>query len=199
MTGNVEHVFLRQSWHFKAPEGIADLFSKSIWQFCYTPLLVTVWSLPRVLLSFKKWLIVAKRQEWASKTNQRSTNDLIWSSCSLRAAEPFHRCALECGFKTGAKGTERPFVGNLQYINNSVPKQQADKLFLRSLFFITSVTKDLGLALIGSLFLIVIFPEMENHHRSESQWSGSRLSNPWVEHNTAVVEYVWFVWFMSLW
>lgn len=35
--------------------------------------------------------------------------------------------------RPGAKGTERPSVWDLQHINNSVPKQQADQLFLRCL------------------------------------------------------------------
>lgn len=64
MTGTVKHDFLRHGWHFTAPEGAADLVSKSIWWFCHTHLLVAVWSPPYVF----RW-----------------TLNLIWSKthCSL--------------------------------------------------------------------------------------------------------------------
>lgn len=41
---------------------------------------------------------------------------------------------IECGKKTKAKGTERASIGDRQHSEDSVPKQQADKLLWRFLF-----------------------------------------------------------------
>lgn len=53
---------------------------------------------------------------------------------------------------------------------SSVPKQQ---------------TENLDQTLITSLYLLVMFPQMEKHYRSKSHWSGPRP-----EHNALVDEYM---------
>lgn len=92
MTGTVTHVFLRHGWHFTAPEGAADLVSKSIWRLCHTHLLVAVWSPPYVSLLTKKQFYTRlvyryKTPRMSKQTKQRRwTLNLIWSETVLYAA-----------------------------------------------------------------------------------------------------------------